>query len=300
MDDTFYHEPVLLKETSDLLLFNKEKTESKIYVDATLGGGSYTKKILDDTDERVSVISIDADRNSIDYCKERLKEYKHRIIYFEDNFSNIKKILDNTLSNSGRMQISGITADLGLSTYQLEHEDGFSYQKDTDLDMRADKRQSLTVKEILNEYDEKELLRIFKEYGELKYSRQITRDIVGYRHKKKFGTTFELAELLKKKIPPRYLNKDLSKVFQALRIEVNNELENLKKLLSDSAAYLEHGARIAIVSYHSLEDRIVKNYFKQDNSLKPITKKPITASKEEISSNVRARSAKLRAAEKIG
>jgi 16S rRNA (cytosine1402-N4)-methyltransferase len=300
LDDAFYHEPVLLKETSDLLLFNKDKTESKIYVDATLGGGSYTKNILDNTGSDVTVIAIDTDLNSIEYCRNSLKSYAGRIIFLENNFSNIKEILEDTLSHKGRNNISGMTADLGISTYQLEHESGFSYQKDTELDMRAGRNtdQSLTAKEILNTYNERELYRIFRDYGELKYSKQITRDIIDHRNRKKFDTTFELIEVLKKKIPPRYLNKDLSKVFQALRIEVNSELENLSLLLSGAAEYLEIGGRISIVSYHSLEDRIVKNFFRNDERLKPVTKKPVIASDEEVSSNVRARSAKLRAAER--
>jgi 16S rRNA (cytosine1402-N4)-methyltransferase len=200
---------------------------------------------------------------------------------------------------SDQANVSGIVLDLGLSTYQLEHESGFSYQKDTILDMRAGPDAELSAGEVLNRYSEKELLRIFKEYGELKYYRQITRDIIEYRRNKKFETTLELVEQLKKKIPPRYLNKDLSKVFQALRIEVNNEMDNLKKVLEDSVELLEEGARIAAVSYHSLEDRMLKNFFRTDNRLKVITKKPVTASKDEVDANPRARSAKLRAAEKM-
>jgi 16S rRNA (cytosine1402-N4)-methyltransferase len=300
MDDEFYHVPVLLKESSDLLLFNKNKTEAKIYADATLGGGSYTKAILDNTDADTIVIALDVDYNSIEYCKKLLSGYSERIIYCEDNFRNIKRILEDTLDRTGKQYLSGITADLGLSTFQLEREEGFSYQKVTTLDMRAGKRKgnTITAKDILNNYDQRELYRIFREYGELKYSRQVTREIIESRKKKKFDTTNDLVELMKKEVPPRYLNKDLSKVFQALRIEVNNELENLKQMLEGAVEFLEPGGRMVIVSYHSLEDRIVKNFFKQEGKLKVVTKKPVTASKNEITSNVRARSAKLRAAEK--
>jgi 16S rRNA (cytosine1402-N4)-methyltransferase len=299
MDDEFYHLPVLLKESSDLLLFNKNKTEAKIYADATLGGGGYTKAILENTDDDTAVIAIDIDRNSIEYCKRILVGYSNRIIYCEDNFRNIKEILKNTIERTGKQYLSGITADLGLSTFQLEHEEGFSYQKDTTLDMRAGKGtgNKITAKDILNTYDEKELYRIFKEYGELKYSRQEARDVIEARKRRKFDSTNDLVELLKKRVPPRYLNKDLSKIFQALRIEVNNELENLKELLEGAVELLEPGGRMVIVSYHSLEDRIVKNYFRQEEKLKIVTKKPVTASQDEITSNVRARSAKLRAAE---
>jgi 16S rRNA (cytosine1402-N4)-methyltransferase len=193
--------------------------------------------------------------------------------------------------------------DLGLSTYQLNSEEGFSYRTDTKLDMRADKEQELTAADVLNEYNDKDLLRIFKEYGELRYNRQITRDIIEYRSNSRFESTFDLVKLLEQKIPPRYLNKDLSKVFQALRIEVNGELDNLKIVLENSLDILETNARAAAVSYHSLEDRIVKNFFRAKSSLKKdglkvLTKKPVLPRKAEISMNTRARSAKLRAAEK--
>ncbi len=186
--------------------------------------------------------------------------------------------------------------DLGLSSFQLNNEEGFSYQRDTELDMRADKSQSLTAKDVLNEYDEKELLKLFKEYGELKYSRQVTRDIIEYRKNKDFETTFEIAELMKKKIPPRYVNKDLAKIFQALRIEVNDELENLRKILADSPDLMEKGAKLVVISYHSLEDRIVKNFMRSEERLKVLTKKPVTAGENEVNKNPRARSAKMRVA----
>jgi 16S rRNA (cytosine1402-N4)-methyltransferase len=189
--------------------------------------------------------------------------------------------------------------DLGLSTYQLNYEAGFSYQRDTALDMRADKSQKLTAKDVLNSYDEKEIAEILHRYGELRYYRKIARDIVSARKTKKLETTFELVELLKKQVPARYLNRDLSKLFQALRIEVNNELENLNSALDDSVELLEKGGRAAVVSYHSLEDRIVKNFFKKAEKLKIITKKPVEPGEYEVNKNPRSRSAKLRAAEKL-
>jgi 16S rRNA (cytosine1402-N4)-methyltransferase len=294
--ESLYHKPVLLKESLEYLLGNKEKSLVKTYVDCTLGGGGYTKKILELTSSDTKVIAIDRDAHAIDHCKVLLNDFSGRIVYARNNFAEIAEVL-----GSGNVdKISGIVMDLGLSSYQLNNEEGFSYQKDTKLDMRADNTQRLTAADVLNDYDEKELLKIFKEYGELRYNRQITRDIAEQRRKKRFETTFDLVELLKEKIPPRYINKDLSKVFQAIRIEVNGELDNLKKVLEDSARFLEEGARIVVISYHSLEDRIVKNFFRLNvhKDFKILTKRPVMAQDEEIGSNTRARSAKLRAAEK--
>jgi 16S rRNA (cytosine1402-N4)-methyltransferase len=290
----FYHEPVLLREVSDYLLSNKDSTEAKVYVDCTLGGGGYTRKILEITKD-VKVVALDRDVFAIEYCKKVLSEFSGRIIFVQGNFGDIK----NILNDEGYKKISGITMDLGLSTYQLSNEDGFSYQRDTALDMRADKNQKLTAKDILNTYSEKELARILYEFGELRYSRKIAKLITEQRKKKKFNTTFDLVELLKPIVPVRFLNGDLSKLFQAIRIELNNELENLTRVLEDSIDFLEPGARIATVSYHSLEDRIVKNSFRNCEKLKIITKKPVESTKEEVKNNAKARSAKLRVAEKI-
>ncbi len=299
MEEDFYHEPVLLNEVMALLLENKSSSMAKVYADCTLGGGGYTKEILEQTPDDFKVIGIDRDMNAIEYSQKFLLSYSPRFISVNGNFSNLKEILKSSFKNDENAAVSGIVLDLGLSTYQLNYEDGFSYQKDTKLDMRAGDDAELTAADVLNDYSDIELHRIFKEYGELKYSRQVTRDIIEYRQKKKFETTGEVAELLKKKIPPRYVNKDLSKVFQALRIEVNDEMGNLKKALEDSVDCLETGGKVIIVSYHSLEDRMTKNFFRSNEMLKAVTKKPVTAGKAEIASNVRARSAKLRAAEKV-
>ena len=295
MADEFYHEPVLLNEAIEFLLSNKNTAAAKIYADCTLGGGGYTKKILDETEADIKAAALDRDINAIEHCKKALAEYSGRIIYCQNNFADIKEVL----SEKGISSISGAVMDLGLSSYQLNSEEGFSYQKETELDMRADKSQELKASDVLNEYPDKELLKIFRDYGELRYSRQITHDITEQRRTKKFETTFDLVKLLEKKIPPRFLNKDLAKVFQALRIEVNNELENLKQGLEETAQILEKGGTIVVISYHSLEDRIVKNFFRESQELKVLTKKPVLASETEIALNTRARSAKLRAAEKF-
>ncbi len=294
MNEEFYHEPVLINETLKYLLDSGSKTGYTVYVDCTLGGGGYTKKILEESPE-AKVIAIDRDVFAIKHCKKVLEKFAGRIIFVQGNFGNIKQII----KDAGFDKISGIVMDLGLSSYQLSSEAGFSYQKDTSLDMRADKDQKLTAKDILNRYDEKEIMRILYEYGELRYGRKIAQEIVHSRKNKKFETTFDLVGLLKNLVPARFLNSDLSKLFQAIRIEVNNELENLKRVIEDSVDTLEIGTKIAAISYHSLEDRIVKNGFRSDDRLKVITKKPVEPGEEEITVNIRARSAKLRVAEKI-
>ncbi|NOS86678.1 MAG: 16S rRNA (cytosine(1402)-N(4))-methyltransferase RsmH [Ignavibacteria bacterium] len=297
MDEVFYHEPVLLRETTQYLLeAHKGDSEGtkRVYVDCTLGGGGYTKKILEDSPEETVVIAIDRDVYAIEHCKKVLSEYSSRIIFKQRNFGEIIDIVQS----EGFEKIAGIVMDLGLSTFQLSHEAGFSYQKDTALDMRADKSQQLTAADVLNTYGEKDLADILFKYAEMRYSRQIAKEIVEYRKSKKFETTFQLTELLSAKVPPRFLNSDLSRLFQAIRIEVNNELENLERVLEDSPEMMTEGARIVAVSYHSLEDRIVKNAIRSNEKLKVLTKKPVEATEEEISLNVRSRSAKLRAAEK--
>jgi 16S rRNA (cytosine1402-N4)-methyltransferase len=295
LDEIFYHEPVLLEKVKELLLTNKDSGSTKFYIDCTLGGGGYTKMILGETSPDVKVLGIDRDKNAIEFTKNKLEAFSSRLMFSRRNFADIKEIA----GSFGAGKVGGIVMDLGLSSYQIESEDGFSYLRNTALDMRADGQQELTARDILNSYSEGELFKIMDNFGELKYSRQISRDIVQYRKEHQFETTFDLVELLKLKIPPRYLKGDLSKVFQALRIEVNNELYNLEKALDESADILEQGGRIIAVSYHSLEDRIVKNRFRGDKRLKVITKRPVTAGDDEISRNVRARSAKLRAAEKL-
>ena len=299
MEQEFYHEPVLLKESMGLLLHNKETSGSKVYVDGTLGGGGYSGEILKLTADDNYLISIDRDVFSIEYCKNYLKDYTGRVIFCRENFSDIKEILNRSLKKVGRKMISGIVLDLGLSSFQLNNEEGFSYRSDTPLDMRADKNQETTAADVINSYSEKELFKILKDYGELRYSRKITKDIIEYRKKKPIERTSDLVEAAKQNIPERYLNKDLSKIFQAVRIEVNRELDNLSACLNDVVDFLETGARIVVISYHSLEDRIVKNFFRSAEKLKVVTKKPVIADEAEINRNIRARSAKLRAAEKI-
>ncbi len=266
----------------------------RVFVDCTLGGGGYTRKILEETDENTAVIAIDRDEFAIAHCRNVLSEFGDRVIFMQGNFGDITQIV----TDAGFKEIDGVMMDLGLSTYQLSHEEVFSYQRDTELDMRADKSQDLSAKDVLNTYSEAELENIFRKFGELRYSRQLAAQVCAYRKAKKLTTTFDLVDAVKEKIPPRFLNSDLSRIFQAVRIEVNNELVNLENVLHDSVDLLKEGARIAAVSYHSLEDRIVKNAFRSEEKLKVLTKKSVEPGDEEISRNVRARSARLRAAEK--
>jgi 16S rRNA (cytosine1402-N4)-methyltransferase len=296
LPDSDYHVPVLINEAADYLLENQMISVSKIFVDGTLGGGGYTRYILENTSPDVKVIAFDRDKNAIEHCKIALKEHLRRVTFLNENFADIKDVL----AQMNIETVSGLVLDLGLSSYQLNHESGFSYQSDTELDMRSDERLALKAKDVLNTYPMDELIRIFRDYGELKYYKQISRDIAEHRQNEgTFQTTFDLVELLSKKIPPRFLNSDMSKIFQALRIEVNGELDNLKKVLEDGSEILEDKGRFVCISYHSLEDRIVKYNFRFIKALKVITKKPVMSSDREITENVRARSAKLRAAEKI-
>jgi 16S rRNA (cytosine1402-N4)-methyltransferase len=301
LNEEFYHEPVLLEKTTQYLLGIENETAlstdskvSRVYVDCTLGGGGYTKKILEASPAGSKVIAIDRDENAIAHSRKVLEEFKDRVLFVKTNFSDIK----NAAISCGYEKVSGIVMDLGLSTYQLSNEDGFSYQRDTELDMRAGREQDFTAKDVLNTYSEKEIARILFEYGEMRYSRQLAKEIVIRRKEKKFSTTFDLVKLMEEKVPPRYLNSDLSRMFQAIRIEVNGELVNLEKVLKDGTEILEEAGRIVAVSYHSLEDRIVKNEFRANEDLKVLTKKPLEAEEGEIEKNIRARSAKLRAAEK--
>jgi 16S rRNA (cytosine1402-N4)-methyltransferase len=295
LDNVQYHVPVLLKESVEFLLGNINNTSGNFLIDFTLGGGGYTKKIAESTANDVKIIAFDRDINAINQSKVVLENHKDRIIFCQENFSNVGEVLNQLKI----YKISGVIMDLGLSTYQINNEDGFSYLRKTPLDMRAGKDQKFDASVLLNKYSEKELTRVFRQYAEIRYAHKLSGDIVTIRRKKPFNTTFDLVEVMKKRIPERYLNRELSRIFQAIRIEVNDELNNLSSSLDEIVPYLEPGARVVAVSYHSLEDRIVKNKFKNREIYKILTKKPVYATDEEIKLNVRSRSAKLRAAEKI-
>lgn len=288
-----------------------------LYFDGTLGGGGHSCGILERTCPNGKLVATDLDDYAIGRAKERLKEFEGRFTLVKDNFKNFGEIKENL----GIDGFDGILLDLGVSSFQLDdRERGFSYMAtDVELDMRMNKENPLSAKVIVNQYEEKELRRILTEYGEERFSSAIAKNIVTTRAKKPIETTGELIEIIEKSIPKKF-QKDghpAKRTFQAIRIEVNGELDGLYETVLLMARSLKKGGRIAILTFHSLEDRIVKNAFKEletdcicDKSLpvcvcgkkqevKLITRHPLTASDEELNVNTRAKSAKLRVAEKI-
>lgn len=310
--DTFseYHIPVLFKETIDELITNKDG----VYLDCTLGGGGHSEGILKNISEKGILISMDQDQQAIDFASKRLEPYKDRWKVYKDNFEN----LDTVVYMAGYNKIDGILMDIGVSSTQLDDEDrGFSYRFDTKLDMRMDKNQELSAYDVVNTYSEEELSKIIFEYGEDRFARRIAKQIVMARAEKPIETTFELVSLIRRAYPGRSQKHPAKKTFQAIRIEVNRELEVLERAIEKAVSSLKVGGRLAIITFHSLEDRIVKNKFRElakgctcppelfvcvcgkKPQVKLVTRKPICASKEELEYNNRAHSAKLRVVEKI-
>lgn len=282
-NENFYHQSVLAKEIIDSLNI----TENGHYLDATLGAGGHTELILQQGN-KIQVTAIDQDINAINFAQEKLKHYGDRISFFHGNFADFKPF---------NLLFDGIIADLGVSSPQLDHpERGFSFRFEGDLDMRMNQSQSLTAKEIVNHWQEKQLADLIFLYGEERLSRRIARMIV---EKRPFSTTTALANAIASCVPSHYRYGKIhpaTRTFQALRIKVNEELTSLEKFLQIAPTWLKPQARIAIISFHSLEDRIVKNQFRSHPLLKILTKKPIIPSIEEQKKNARARSAKLRIA----
>ena len=295
-----YHTPVLLTEAVDGLKIKKDG----VYVDVTYGGGGHSREILSRLGEKGRLIAFDQDFDS----KVNLIN-DDRLLFINENFMFLKKFLK--LNNISK--IDGILADFGVSSYQIDQpERGFSYRFDADLDMRMDMKNSLTAYKIINKYSADDLIKIFKNYGDLTNSRKITRAIINSRENKEIKTTAQLNEIITPIIPARYINKILSRIYQSVRIEVNKELDVIKSLLLQSVELLKTGGRISLISYHSLEDRIVKRFFKTGKFEGEIEKdiygnyslpykiidKLISPSQIEINRNIRARSAKLRIAER--
>ncbi len=298
MNTKWEHISVMKQESIDFLNIDPEKN----YVDATLGLGGHSKKIVDKLSTG-KLICIDTDEEALTLAQKNLKEFDEKIIFCNDNFANIKNIIKefNFESISG-----GILADLGVSSMELDNsERGFSFLKNADLDMRMNRNQSLTAKYIVNNYSITDLINIFKIYGDEKFPGRIARAICDRRRKKSIKETLDLASIIKNSVPIKFQNTKIhpaTKVFQALRIEVNDELNVLKKFLLDSIDLLESKARLVIISFHSGEDRIVKNVFRDkylEGSVKLLTRKPLTPSEYEINENIRSRSAKMRILEKI-
>ncbi|HLP89279.1 MAG TPA: 16S rRNA (cytosine(1402)-N(4))-methyltransferase RsmH [Nostocaceae cyanobacterium] len=282
----FSHIPVLSREVIEGLAVRPGGR----YLDLTVGGGGHSRLILQAFDD-VKLTAVDQDEDALKAAKQNLAEFGERVEFVHSNFADFP-----FLANS----YDGILADLGVSSYHLDQpERGFSFRHTANLDMRMNRQESLTAGDIINEWEEKELADIFFKYGEERLSRKIARRIVDNRP---FQTTTELADAIAYCVPPKYRYGRIhpaTRVFQALRIAVNNELGVLETLIDKAPAALVTGGKIAIISFHSLEDRLVKHGLRNSPLLKVLTKKPITATEEEIKQNARSRSAKLRIAERV-
>jgi len=305
-----YHIPVLKEKIVEYLITDK----SGIYLDATLGTGGHAERILEELNEKGKLLGIDKDEDSLKISQKRLRRFGKKVRFFHQSYSQIPELLNNL----NLKKIDGVILDLGLSSYQLDNpERGFSYSLDGPLDMRFDQKEDKKALKVVNEYRVEELTKIFKEYGEERFSKRIAQAIIQNRKVKKIETTKELKDIVKNILKTRDDIKTLSRIFQALRIEVNDELFELKKGLDGGIEVLSSGGRICVISYHSLEDRMVKEKFFElskgclcppdfpvcicggKRTLQVLTRKPVIADEEEIRENPKARSAKLRAAEKI-
>ncbi len=304
------HIPVLLKETVELLQCKKGGT----YVDCTVGAGGHAERILELTSPDGKVVGIDQDEEILKIAGERLKRFGERVRLMHGNFLDIKGIMKDERADA-------ILFDLGVSSYQLEDKErGFSFMSDAPLDMRMDKKAEITAADIVNSASERELSDIIFKYGEERFAKRIASFIVKERETKPVATTLQLSNIITKAVPARFHPRDIhpaTRTFQALRIAVNHELEILERSLLDAVDILKPKGRMCVISFHSLEDRIVKRAFQRlekgcicppkipicqcgiKPSMKIITKKPVAPAEEEINANPRARSAKLRAAEKL-
>lgn len=304
----FKHTSVLLQETIENLRIKPEG----IYVDGTLGGGGHALRIAERLKGTGRLIGIDQDGDAIEAAGKRLEPYRERITLIRDNYCHMKEALQQI----GIEKVDGIVLDLGVSSFQLDNaERGFSYKYDTKLDMRMDTRQSLSAREIINDYSETDLYHMIKDYGEEQFAKNIAKHIVMARKEKPVETTGQLCEIIKAAIPAKMRaagGHPAKRTFQAVRIACNRELEVLKDSLDQLIDLLNPGGRICIITFHSLEDRIVKSAFRKNENPctcppdfpvcvcgqvskgKVITRKPILPSEEEVKANQRAKSAKLR------
>ncbi len=312
---TFSHTSVLLYETVDSLNIRPDG----IYVDGTLGGGGHASLVLSRLGERGRLIGLDQDADAIAAAAERLKCYGERATVIRTNYENIKE----ALASLGISKVDGIYLDLGVSSYQLDTaERGFTYREDdAPLDMRMDQRRTETAKDIVNGYSEMELYRIIRDYGEDRFAKNIAKHIVKARQEKEIETAGELTEIIKAAIPAKIRatgGHPAKRTFQAIRIELNRELQVLENSIDTMSELLNPGGRLSIITFHSLEDRIVKNRFRMNENPctcppefpvcmcgrksrgRVVTRKPILPSDEELSANKRSKSAKLRVFEKAG
>lgn len=308
----FKHYSVMLSETVDALGVK----DGGIYADGTLGGGGHSHEILSRA-ENIRLIGIDQDQDAHKAAKIRLEKFGDKVTYVKDNFKNTAKILDELEIE----EIDGMVLDLGVSSYQLDNEErGFSYMKSAPLDMRMNQNSPFSAYDVVNGYTEDQLTEIFYRYGEENWSRRVAKFIVEKRLEAPIETTGELSEIIKAAIPKNARKDEIhpeKRIFQAIRIEVNGELEILKGAVCDIVKRLKKGGRLAVITFHSLEDRIIKQVFSdlakgctcppnfpvcvcgKKPEVKVITRKPILPTKEELSENSRSKSAKLRVCEKL-
>ena len=309
----FKHKSVLLEETIDSLKIKENGT----YLDGTLGGGGHAYEVCKRLGDKGRFIGIDQDADAIKAAGKRLEEFGDKVTIIRNNYCNAR----NALEEIGVTKVDGIVLDLGVSSYQLDTvERGFTYKYDTALDMRMDQRQSLTARDIVNDYSEQELYRIIRDYGEDQFAKNIAKHIVAARAQKPIETTFELNELIKAAIPAKIRatgGHPSKRTFQAIRIECNHELEVLRESLDDMIDMLNPGGRLCIITFHSLEDRIVKTIYREKENPctcppeftvcvcgkvpygKATPRKPILPSAEELEVNSRSKSAKLRVFERM-
>ena len=304
----FKHRSVLLEETVNGLNIKPDG----IYVDGTLGGGGHAYEICRRLGNKGSIVGIDQDEAAIEAAGIRLKDFGEKVTIVRSNYCEMKSVLQGL----GIDKVDGIVLDLGVSSYQLDTaERGFSYREDAPLDMRMDRRQTMTARDIVNDYSEKDLYRVIRDYGEDKFAKNIAKHIVIEREKRSIETTGQLTEIIRGAIPMKFQKKSghpAKRTFQAIRIELNRELDVLKNSLDEMIGLLNPGGRLCIITFHSLEDRIVKSAFKknEDPCTCPkdfpvcvcgkvskgsiLTRKPILPSEEELEENSRSKSAKLR------
>ena len=304
------HTPVMAEEVTEFLTINPDG----VYIDGTIGGGGHAEVILDRLTDKALYIGIDKDATAIDYCKERFKDSTAKVELFQGNFSMMYEIAER-MSVKG---VDGVLLDLGVSSTQIDlPERGFSFSSDGPLDMRMDQDSGISAADLIKSLTERELADLIYEYGEERHSRKIATAIVNFQKKSPISTTSDLSSIVKRVIMGNMKTKSLARVFQALRIAVNDELSSLEEGLTAAIKLLKKGGRIVVLSYHSLEDRIVKNrlrdlskshiedpesptgYRDQVKELKLLTKKVIKPTGSEIERNPRSRSARLRAAEKL-
>lgn len=310
----FRHRSVLLEETIQGLNIKPDG----IYVDGTLGGGGHAYEVCRRLGDKGSIVGIDQDAAAIEAASIRLKDFGEKVTIVRSNYCDMK----SKLHELGIDKVDGIVLDLGVSSYQLDTaERGFSYREDAPLDMRMDTRQKMTARDIVNDYSEAELFRVIRDYGEDKFAKNIAKHIAGARAKSPVETTGQLTEIIRAAIPMKYQKKSghpAKRTFQAIRIELNRELDVLRDSLDDMIDLLSPGGRLCIITFHSLEDRIVKSAFRKNENpctCPPdfpvcvcgnvskgsiVTRKPILPSEEELACNSRSKSAKLRIFERVG